>query len=169
MKAAARRLPRPPGVATRILRDERGIASIEFAFVAVIAVILIIGTIEIALEMIVDASVQAAAQAASRVGLTTTAPSTGSRAQEAQRIVETILGGWRNANATITVTELNYGSYGYGNVASSTYTPTQDMGGYGDVVAYNIQLRMPGITGIPAMFGVNELIFERNFIVQNEK
>jgi hypothetical protein len=43
------------------------------------------------------------------------------------------------------------------------------MGAYGDVVAYNIQLRMPGITGIPAMFGVNELIFERNFIVQNEK
>jgi len=119
--------------------------------------------------MIADASVQAAAQAASRVGLTTTAPSTGSRVQEAQTIVQSILGGWKNVSGTITVTELNYGNYGYGNVASSTYTPTQDMGGYGDVVAYNIQLKMPGITGIPKLFGVNELTFERNFIVQNEK
>ncbi|GJH11922.1 hypothetical protein CBA19CS11_23810 [Caballeronia novacaledonica] len=169
MKAFALRLSRPSAVATRILRDERGIASIEFAFVVFIAVILIVGTVELALEMIVDATVQAAAQEASRVGLTTTAPSTGTRVQQAQAIVQTILGGWRNVNATITVTELNYGNYGYGNVASSTYTPTQDMGGYGDVVAYNIQLKMPGITGIPAMFGINELTFERNFIVQNEK
>ncbi|GJH19260.1 pilus assembly protein [Caballeronia novacaledonica] len=168
MKASARRF-RLPAVATRILRDERGIASIEFAFVAVFAIILFLGTVEIALEMIADASVQAAAQAASRVGLTTTAPSTGSRVQEAQTIVQSILGGWKSVSGTITVTELNYGNYGYGNVASSTYTPTQDMGGYGDVVAYNIQLKMPGITGIPKLFGVNELTFERNFIVQNEK
>ncbi|KAK42897.1 hypothetical protein BG58_37555 [Caballeronia jiangsuensis] len=168
MKASARRL-RLPAVVTRVLRDERGVASIEFAFVAVFAIILFLGTVELALEMIADASVQAAAQAASRVGLTTTAPSTGNRVQEAQAIVQSILSGWKNVSGTITVTELNYGNYGYGNVASSTYTPTQDMGGYGDVVAYNIQLKMPGITGIPKLFGVNELTFERNFIVQNEK
>ncbi|WP_321799137.1 TadE/TadG family type IV pilus assembly protein [Caballeronia sp. J97] len=169
MKASARRRPRSPAVAMRLLRDERGIASIEFAFVVFIAAILIIGTVELALEMIVDATVQAAAQEASRVGLTTTAPNTGTRVQKAQAIVEAILGGWRTLGATITVTELNYGNYGYANVASSTYTPTQDMGGYGDVVAYNIQVRMPGITGIPAMFGISELTFQRNFIVQNEK
>ncbi|BAN25707.1 hypothetical protein [Caballeronia insecticola] len=165
MKASARR----PPFAMQLLRDERGIASIEFAFVAFFAMVFFIGTVEIALEMIADASVQAAAQAASRVGLTTIAPSTGSRVQKAQAIVESILGGWKNVNGTITVSELNYGSYGYGNVASATYTPTQDMGGYGDVVVYKIQLTMPGVTGVPQLFGINELTFERNFIVQNEK
>ncbi|SAL65554.1 TadE family protein [Caballeronia peredens] len=169
MKASARRPSRPPVFAMQLLRDDRGIASIEFAFVVFFAVILIVGTVELALEMIVDATVQAAAQEASRVGLTTTAPSTGTRVQAAQAIVNKILGGWKALHATITVTELNYGSYGYGNAASSTYTPTQDMGGYGDVVAYNIQLKMPGITGIPKLFGVNELTFERNYLVQNEK
>lgn len=169
MKASARRRPRPPAVATQLLRDERGIASIEFAFVMVLAVMVIIGTVELAMEMIVDAMVQAAAQEASRVGLTTTAPATGTRVQQAQKIVENILGGWRNIGATIKVTELNYGSYGYNNAASTTYVPTQDMGGYGDVVAYNVQLTMPGFTGIPAMFGVPLLTFQCNFLVQNEK
>lgn len=169
MNSLTRRPPRAPVFAKQFLRDERGIAAIEFAFVGIFAMILFIGTVEIALEMIADASVQAAAQAASRVGLTTTAPSSGTRVQKAQAIVESILGGWRNVSATITVTELNYGSYGYGNVASAGYSPTQDMGGYGDVVVYNIQLKMPGITGVPKLFGINQLTFQRNYIVQNEK
>ncbi|MDR5762709.1 TadE/TadG family type IV pilus assembly protein [Caballeronia sp. LZ035] len=169
MNPSARRPSRPPLFAKQLLRDERGIASIEFAFVGIIAMILFIGTVEIALEMIADASVQAAAQAASRVGLTTTAPSSGTRVQKAQSIVENILSGWRNVGATITVSELNYGSYGYGNVASAGYSPTQDMGGYGDVVVYNIKLTMPGITGVPKLFGISQLTFQRNYLVQNEK
>ncbi|MDR5818215.1 MULTISPECIES: pilus assembly protein [unclassified Caballeronia] len=169
MNHSARRRPGSPAFAKALLRDERGIASIEFAFVGIIAMILFIGTVEIALEMIADASVQAAAQVASRVGLTTTAPTSGTRSQEAQAKVESILGGWRNVGATIAVTEQNYGSYGYNNVANASYAPTSDMGGYGDVVVYNIQLKMPGITGVPKLFGISQLTFERNYIVLNEK
>lgn len=154
-------------LARQFLRDERGIASIEFAVVAFISVILIVGTVELALEMIVDANVQMAAQEASRVGLTTTAPATGTRQTAAQATIDQMLGGWKKIGATVSITELNYGTYG--NLGSSTYKPTSDMGGYGDVIAYNIQLKMPGITGIPKMFGINELTFERNYIVQNEK
>ncbi|MDR5783799.1 pilus assembly protein [Caballeronia sp. LZ065] len=154
-------------LARQFLRDERGIASIEFAVVAFMSVILIVGTVELALEMIVDASVQMAAQEASRVGLTTTAPSTGTRQAAAQATIDQILGGWKKIGATVSITELNYGTYG--NLGSSTYKPAADMGGYGDVIAYNIQLKMPGITGIPKMFGINQLTFERNYIVQNEK
>ena len=166
MKASARRAY-PSDVATRLVRDERGIVSIEFAVVAFITVILVIGTIELALEMIADASVQLAAQEASRVGLTTTAPNTGTRQDQAAAIVNNILSGWKQIGGTVTVSELNYGTYG--NLTSTTYTPSQDMGGFADIIAYNIQLKMPGITGIPKMFGVDELTFERNYIVQNEK
>jgi Flp pilus assembly protein TadG len=154
-------------LARRFLCDERGIASIEFAVVAFMSVVLIVGTVELALEMIVDATVQVAAQEASRVGLTTSAPSSGSRQDAAKEIIGQVLGGWKKLGATVDITELNYGTFG--NLTSTGFKPTTDMGGYGDVIAYNIQLRMPGITGIPKMFGINELTFERNYIVQNEK
>ncbi|WP_250453715.1 TadE/TadG family type IV pilus assembly protein [Caballeronia sp. ATUFL_M2_KS44] len=153
--------------ARRFLRDDSGIAAIEFAAVLMIAVVLIVGTIELALEMIVDATVQVAAQEASRVGLTTTSPASGTRQQQALAIVNKILSGWTKIGANVVVTESNYGTFG--NLANASYTPTSDMGAYGDVVVYNIKLTMQGITGIPKMFGVNELTFQRNYIVQNEK
>lgn len=167
MKAAARRRTRTRDFAKRYLRDASGIASIEFALVAFISVALIAGTLELAIDMIVDATVQAAAQEASRVGITTTTPATGTRQDAAQKVIDTILGGWKQLGATVEITALNYGTYG--NLSNSAYKPTSDMGGLGDVIAYNIKLTMPGVTGIPKMFGIDTLTFERNYIVQNEK
>jgi hypothetical protein len=46
--------------------------------------------------MMIDATVQIAAQAASRVGLTTTNPASGTRAAQAQQIVTSIMSGWTN-------------------------------------------------------------------------
>jgi Flp pilus assembly protein TadG len=40
----------------RFTRDERGASAIEFAIVAPLVFILILGTVEVALDMIVDAS-----------------------------------------------------------------------------------------------------------------
>jgi Flp pilus assembly protein TadG len=153
--------------ARRLLRDDSGIAAIEFAFVLMVAVVLIVGTIELALEMIVDATVQVAAQEASRVGLTTTAPASGTRQDQASAIVNRILNGWTKLGAKVVITEANYVTFG--NLANASYTPSSDMGAYGDVVVYNIKLTMQGVTGIPKMFGVKELTFQRNYIVQNEK
>jgi Flp pilus assembly protein TadG len=149
----------------RRLRDERGVSSIEFAILAPVVFILMLGTLEIALDMIVDASVQLAAQAASRAGLTTTAPSTGTRAQQAQTIVMSYLNGWTKIGGVVNITETSYSTFSnVGTTNSST-----GLGGLGDVVMYNISVTMAGFSGIPQLLGVKTMTFQRNYLVQNEK
>lgn len=151
----------------RALRDERGTSAIEFAILSPFVFFLVLGTVELAMDMIVDASVQIAAENASRTGLTTTAPATGTRATQAQATVMSILGRWQNVGATVTITELDYGTYD--NVGTSSYQT--GLGDLGDVVSYQITVSMPtGFTGLPKYFGVSmPLVFQRNFLVQNEK
>jgi Flp pilus assembly protein TadG len=160
MSAARRRMS-----LRRYLRDDSGVSAIEFAIIGPLSFCLVLMTMELALDMCVDATVQIAAQAASRAGLTTTNPSNGTRAQQAQSIVNTILGGWTNIGATIGITTVNYGTYA--NIGTSK--STNDAGGLGDVVSYNITLTMPPFTGMPKLVGITQLVFQRNFIVQNEK
>ncbi|WP_144144637.1 TadE/TadG family type IV pilus assembly protein [Paraburkholderia sp. BCC1884] len=149
------------------LADDSGLSSIEFVFLSPVVFFLVLGTVELALDMIVDASVQIAAQSASRVGLTTTNPATGTRATEAQGIVMNALSGWQKIGATVSINTLNYGTYS--NIGSSTYQ--SNMGAFGDVVSYQITVSLPtGFTGLPKYFGVPlPLVFQRNYLVQNEK
>lgn len=158
---------RDAGNGRQLLGDNRGTAAIEFAIFAPLMVIMILGTIEVALNMFVDASVQIAAQAASRAGLTTSAPPTGTRADEAQSIAMKILGGWTNIGATVAVTTLTYGTYN--SVGTSDYQAGP--GSLGDVVSYNISVTMPaaGFSGIPKLLGIPPLTYQRNYLVQNEK
>jgi Flp pilus assembly protein TadG len=149
----------------RFLRDDRGVSAIEFAIVGPLSFILVLLTMELALDMCVDATVQIAAQQASRLGLTTTNPSSGTRADAAKNMVNTILNGWTKIGATITVNSLTYGTYG--NVGTTNYS--SGPGSLGDVVSYNITLTMPPFTGIPKLAGITQLTFSRNYIVQNEK
>jgi Flp pilus assembly protein TadG len=153
----------------RLLGDSRGVTAIEFAMFAPFMVIMILGTIEVALNMFVDASVQLAAQAASRAGLTTSAPAVGTRAQQAQKIVTSILGGWSNIGATVNITELTYGTYN--NIGNTNYQAVVGLGGFGDVVSYNISVTMPagGFSGIPKILGIPPMVFQRNYLVQNEQ
>jgi len=46
--------------------DSRGVSAIEFAIAAPFVLVLVLGTCELAMDMLMDASVQLAAQAASR-------------------------------------------------------------------------------------------------------
>jgi Flp pilus assembly protein TadG len=147
------------------LRDQRGVSSIEFAILAPVLFIILLGTFEIALNMMVDASVQLAAQAASRAGLTTTAPATGTRTQEAQEIVMSYLGAWTKIGGTVTVNETAYSTFS----SVGTPTSTTGMGGLGDVVMYNISITMHSFTGIPELLGMNTMTYQRNYLVQNEK
>lgn len=150
---------RPGSLVMRLFANNRGTATIEFAIVGPLMLILVLATVELAIYMVADASVQIAAQAASRTGLTTTAPSSGTRATQASATIMNILGGWQNIGGTVTIATLDYGTYG--NAASGT--SQSGMGALGDVVSYNITLTLPGI------FGVQTLTFQRNFLVQNEK
>jgi Flp pilus assembly protein TadG len=156
---------RAPSFMTRLLRNDAGTSTIEFAIVAPLTFVIILGVLEVGLDMMVDATVQIAAQAASRAGLTTVAPSGSTRDQAAQDTINNILSGWTNIGATVAINTLTYGTYG--NVGTSNYQ--SGMGNYGDVVAYKITVTMPPITGIPRIFGINTLVFQRNYIVQNEK
>jgi Flp pilus assembly protein TadG len=149
----------------RFARDASGVSAIEFAVAAPAVLILILGTIELALDMVVDASVQIAAQQASRVGLTTVAPASGTRTQQAQNIAMQILKPW-SALGTISISEQSYASYSDHSAGNGTQN---SMGGYGDIVSYNISVTMPTFSGIPKLLGVEQMTFERNFIVQNEK
>jgi Flp pilus assembly protein TadG len=147
------------------LRDQRGVSSIEFAILSPVLFIILLGTFEIALNMMVDASVQLAAQAASRAGLTTVTPASETRAQEAQQIAMSYLGAWTKIGGTVTISTTAYSTFS--NVG--TTTSTAGMGGLGDVVMYNISVTMKSFTGIPALLGMNTMTYQRNYLVQNEK
>jgi len=150
----------------RLAREDGGVSAIEFAIASPLVLILVLGTVELAVDMSIDATVQMAAQSASRVGLTVTPPNSGTREAQAKSIVLSVLSGWlKMPRTTVTVTELDYGNYS--NLGTSSYSA--GAGAYGDVVSYNIVLTTPGVSGIPQLFGVPMLTFQRNFIVQNEK
>jgi Flp pilus assembly protein TadG len=147
-------------------RNSDGVSAIEFAIAAPFLFIFVLGTVELAVDMMIDATVQIAAQSASRVGLTTTDPASGTRAAQAQQIVKNIMSGWTGMpRTTLTITELGYSTYNDVGSGSST----AGLGSLGDVVSYNITLKTPGISGIPKMVGMPMLTFQRNYIVQNEK
>ncbi len=155
----------PFAFARRLARDERSVSAIEFAIVGPVVILLMLGTVEIALDMFVDASVQLAAQQASRVGLTTVAPSSGTRDDQARAIVRAYLSRWEKIGGTVTISTYNYGTYG--NVSSGTYQSGMD--NFGDVVSYNVAVTISGFSGIPKWFGIKLLTFSRNYLVQNEK
>lgn len=146
----------------RLARSERGVSTLEFAFVAPFMFILIFASFELALDMIVDASVQIAAEVASRISMTGTAPASGTRDQQAIANVNAILGMWTNLGATVKISTLAYSSYN--NIGTSNYT--SGTGALGNIVTYNITVTMPAFTGIPAL---GTLTVQRNFIVQNEQ
>jgi Flp pilus assembly protein TadG len=149
-----------------LARDCRGVSAIEFAIAAPFVFIIVLGTVEVAVDMMMDASVQIAAQAASRSGLTTTNPATGTRATQAQAIAMSMLSAWTNVpNTTVAITEVDYASYG--DIGTSASTP--GLGQLGDVVSYNISLTTEGVSGIPKLVGMGHMTFQRNYIVQNEK
>lgn len=149
-----------------LCRDSGGVSALEFAIAAPFVFVFVLGTVELAVDMMIDATVQMAAQSASRVGLTTTAPASGTREAHAKQIVTNIMRGWTGMpGTTLSFTELDYGTYNA--VGSASYTAGS--GSLGDVVSYNITLTTPGITGIPQLFGISLLTFQRNYIVQNEK
>ena len=148
----------------RLARSERGISTLEFAFISPFMFILVFASLELALDMIVDASVQVAAEVASRVSMTGTAPATGTRDQQAIANVHSILDMWTAVGGTVSVQTLAYASYN--NLGTSNYA--SGTGGFGNIVTYTITVKMPAFTGIPNFFGLGTLTFNRNFIVQNE-
>ncbi|GAB7537094.1 hypothetical protein BGC_33120 [Burkholderia sp. 3C] len=149
--------------ARRFGRAEGGVSTLEFALFAPAMFILMLGIIELGLNLMVDASVQYAAQQASRAGITTVAPASGTREQAATQLVTTILKPWTNIGGKLTITIVDYGTFG-------NATPASGAGGLGDVVSYHISLSMPkGFTGLLGFFHMAPIVYSRYYLVQNEK
>lgn len=176
------------------LRGNRGVTAMEFAIVLPFMVILILGTIEVGLDLWVDASVESAAQRASRLGITTVIPAGQTREQAVQAIVNNVLSTWQSLGPVETTTIKSYSSYiavgqpepytdlkNVGHyVLGDPYTDvnkngvwdadqgTDGAGGYNDIVQYTITFKIKSFTGLPEMMGIDTLVFSRTFIVQNE-
>jgi len=161
-----RTVRRPWRVLSALVRDNRGVTAIEFAICAPIVLIFVMATVELSADMMLDSMLQAVTQAAARAGLTNATPASGTRADYAKSIITNGLAGWLSLpNTTVSITETSYSSYG----AMSTSSGTSGLGGWGDVVSYQVTVKTPGVTGLPSFFGFSPMSFSRNFIVQNEK
>ncbi len=152
---------------THFARNDRGVSAIEFALVAPVIFLMVLGTMEIALDMTMDAAVQMAAQAASRAGLVNVAPTGTTREAQAQATALGIIGKWASLpNTTVAITETTYASYAAVSAGTGT---TNSAGSWGNVVIYNIALTTQGATGVLKLFGIKSLTFSRSYLVQNEQ
>lgn len=153
----------------RFARSERGVSTLEFAFIAPFMFILIFGSFELALDMIADASVQIAAEVASRSAMVMGAPPAGvTPAQQVSATVHQILDMWAPLGGNV-------------NVQLTAYSALNELGGAngvagvgagGSIVTYNVSLTMPAFTGVPSWVNAGSpfvFTFSRNFVVQNEQ
>jgi Flp pilus assembly protein TadG len=178
----------------RCAGTERGVSAIEFALVLPILIFVTLGTVEIGLDLWVDATVETAAQRASRLGITTVQPAGKTLEQAVEANIKDTLTPWASRIQTLTIDVKSYPSYAavgqpepYTDVNNiGRYVqgdPFTDVnkngvwdadqgvggtGGYNDIVSYHISVTMPTFTGIPALVGISTLTFNRTFIVQNE-
>jgi Flp pilus assembly protein TadG len=92
-----------------MLYSDSGVSTIEFAIVFPFMIIIAFMGFELAFDIIVDASVQIAAESASRVGVVVGTPPNGlTREQQATQIVHGILDGWTSVGGVVTVNILDY-------------------------------------------------------------
>jgi Flp pilus assembly pilin Flp len=73
--------------ALRLLRDDAGVAALEFALIAPPFILLILGTIEVAVVIFIGSSIEAAVLQASRFGITNGLPPGMSREERVTEIV----------------------------------------------------------------------------------
>lgn len=178
----------------RCSRDDRGVSAIEIAIALPVVIFITLSCVEIALDLWVDATVETAAQRASRLGITTVQPTGETLEQAVRDSINDTLSPWAARSPVITVTLKSYPSYsavGQGEpytdvnnvghyVLGDPYVDVnkngvydsdlgvEGTGSYGDIVSYNIVVTMKDFTGIPTLVGIPNLTFQRTFIVQNE-
>ena len=175
-------------------RDDSGASALEFALVMPLVLILIVGTIDVAIAMLTDGFLEQSVRAASRLGLTTTEPSGKSRDDAIREIIQNGVGNWVGKDNVLHIETRTYKSFANGgqpepcgdeshkNTGPCT-RPFTDMkhnetwdadmggsgaGGRGDIVSYRVWFGRPAFTGILGLLGRDLYHFERRIVIQNE-
>lgn len=140
----------------------RGLTALEFVIGLPFLLLLVIGTIEMGMILMADASLEAAVRQASRFGQTTMVPTGETRDQAITALVDRDLMMWVKSPQQITISTTTYPSY-----ASGVKTQT-GAGNLGDIVLYKVSFTRPTFTGILGIVGVKQLTFSRTILIQNE-
>ncbi|MGE5478406.1 MAG: TadE/TadG family type IV pilus assembly protein [Bacteroidales bacterium] len=169
----------------RLVPDRLGTTALEFAIAFPVVLLITLGSIELALIMLADASLEIAASEASRIGALTAYGDAAAREAKVKSIVATIAGRWIPVKSNITVTTRIYPDLtalgkptwiesngipgcqpAEGNCAGVQVIP--GLGHSGDLVVYTILMERSGFTGILKTVGISNLAFQRKIIVINE-
>lgn len=173
--------------------DRRGTAALEFAIAFPMIIMLTMGTIELALMMLLDASLEIAVSEASRTGSLTQAGTLDKPITEPERvakvraIVESWVGRWVPGTSNIKIETFTYESPRLANMPTwidrnnngacdpgeGTCPPTgiqlfPGLGQAGTLTLYSVDVTRPGFTGILNMVGISSLHFVRQTVVLNE-
>lgn len=182
--------PRRPGC----WRDQRGVSALEFAMLFPLLLLLILGTVEIAFVMMIDASLELAVRDASRYGMISPATAAETRDQRIRDIVENWLGRWLSDPQDIAIDVRTYAAFDNigepepfaddnGNGTWDAGEDYQDLnddgvwnadmgtagaGGREEIVLYDVSFTRPTVTGILTMVGIDAYRFDRRIVIQNE-
>lgn len=172
----------------RLLRDRRGVVAIEFAIVLPVLILLTMGTLEMGLMMMVDASLEIGIRAASRAGIITASATETQRKEKIRNTIATIMDPWITSEDTIELKTSVYDNIadigkptwidGNGNGVCDEGEGTCDAqggvqqipgaGAAGSLVLYEVTVQRPGFTGILKLMGISTLTFARQTVVLNE-
>lgn len=167
--------------------DRRGIAALEFAFAFPVMIMLTIGTIELALMMLLDASLELAVAEASRAGSLSQSGTAAEREEAAKTIVDTWVSRWLPGSSKISIETFTYPNLsdinkptwtdrdkdgncdpGEGTCPPNGVELTPGIGISGSLTLYTVTLTRRGFTGVFNMAGISELTFVRQAVVLNE-
>ena len=175
-----------------LARDCRASVAVEFAMVLPLLVLLVVGSMELGVALMADASLEMGIRAASRFGITVN-PTGVTRKDAIRATVLKYVHPWLRQDSDLVVTEKVYASYAKvgqdepytdtnGNGQWDQGEPFQDLnnnghwdggassdGGSGAIVVYEARFsRTGGFTGIFTWIGIPALTFDRRTLVQNE-
>lgn len=172
----------------RLWRDRRASIAVEFAIIFPILVMITLGSAELCMMMMVDASLEIGISEASRSGSLSLFGTEAQRRDRVKNIVNGIVGRWVSGDSDINITTFVYPTGltgintptwidGNGNntcdAGEGTCPPqgiklVPGIGTQGALVVYTVTVSCKSFTGIFSMLGLDNYTFSRQAVVLNE-
>lgn len=171
----------------RLLGDRQGVVSLEFAFILPILILLSVGTLELGLMMMTDASLEIGIRAASRAGIITTNATAAEREAKIKTVIMSMMTPWIPDEDDIQLKTYVYNNLseigkptwidsngnnscdtGEGTCGAGSVQLIPGAGIAGSLVLYKVTASRPGFTGIMTLVGISNLTFTRQTVVLNE-